>query len=520
MKSKFRTVFLILLTFFVSFVIVGSIYYHNTYPKQDFDVILFTLTAGVENTSSDVVHGIISSCIGYLLFLWIVLFIPTIRNVKNGIYLRFSNKKKQTNKYIQIYPIKLISNHSILYSIFIIILASTVLVRSFGIDEYIKNQMQNSTIFEEYYVDARNVKIEFPEEKRNLILILGESFENTVLSKENGGGWDYSLMPELENLVLDNTSFSNSTQIGGAFTIYGTDYSAAGNIAITAGIPLKVMDFSTNANKSIGSNSYMSGAYSLGEVLHDNNYNLEIIMGSDGTFGNRKQYYESNGGYKVYDLNYAIQTGKMTEEEKVWWGFDDDSLYEWSKEELTNLASQDRPFNYIMLTADTHFTDGYLSPQAEQKYSSQYENVHAYASKIANNFVKWVQQQDFYENTTIVIIGDHLGMQKEFYEDKMPINFSRTVYNVIINPAIEAKNTQNRFYTTMDYYPTILASMGVKIEGDRLGLGTNLYSNTPTLTEQLGYDTLLTELKKNSKFYNTHIMGDEYYKIKRENASA
>ena len=71
----------------------------------------------------------------------------------------------------------------------------------------------------------------------------------------------------------------------------------------------------------------------------------------------------------------------------------------------------------------------------------------------------------------------------------------------------------------MDYYPTMLASIGVKIEGNRLGLGTNLFSETPTLSEELGLENFSNELKKNSKFYNENIMGDEYYKMKKENSS-
>ena len=44
--------------------------------------------------------------------------------------------------------------------------------------------------------------------------------------------------------------------------------------------------------------------------------------------------------------------------------------------------------------------------------------------------------------------------------------------------------------------------MGVEIKGDRLALGTNLFSDTPTLTEQYGYDFLNTELQKDSDYYN------------------
>ena len=53
----------------------------------------------------------------------------------------------------------------------------------------------------------------------------------------------------------------------------------------------------------------------------------------------------------------------------------------------------------------------------------------------------------------------------------------------------------------MDMYPTTLAAMGVEIEGDKLGLGVNLYSDTPTLVEKYGNEKLNIELMKNSKFY-------------------
>ena len=33
----------------------------------------------------------------------------------------------------------------------------------------------------------------------------------------------------------------------------------------------------------------------------------------------------------------------------------------------------------------------------------------------------------------------------------------------------------------MDMYPTTLAAMSIKIEGNKMGLGTNLFSNEKTL---------------------------------------
>lgn len=40
----------------------------------------------------------------------------------------------------------------------------------------------------------------------------------------------------------------------------------------------------------------------------------------------------------------------------------------------------------------------------------------------------------------------------------------------------------------MDLFPTMLASLGVQIEGNRLGLGTNLFSDKKTLMKELGGD--------------------------------
>ena len=44
--------------------------------------------------------------------------------------------------------------------------------------------------------------------------------------------------------------------------------------------------------------------------------------------------------------------------------------------------------------------------------------------------------------------------------------------------------------------------MGVKIKDERLGLGTNLFSDTQTLVEEFGASYVEDEIKKNSEFYN------------------
>ena len=512
MKKKISTAIILIILLLSSIMIVGSLYYSREYANQDFDQILYYLKSGMTGTANSVIGEVIKANIVAVIILFFVMTLFAINNIKNTMYIKLKFRGKE--KKIQIWPVKITANNRIAYATITFIVALATTVHGFKVDTFIKYNLQTSDLYENYYVDGKTVNIEFPKQKRNLIIISIESLENSLCSRENGGGWKYSVIPELEALAMENINFSNNEKIGGHISTYGTSFTSGGLVASTAGIPLITPATLDNSNMYSGNGKYLDNAYTLGDILEEQGYNLEIMMGSDGEFGGRTQYFTTNGNYKIFDLNYAIEQGKMTEEEKVWWGFEDDKLYEWAREEVTYLASQEKPFNIIIHTADTHFVDGYLSRYAENNYETKYENVHAYASKLAYNFVEWVKEQDFYDNTTIVIIGDHLGMQSEFYAEHIEENYERTVYNTIINSSIIGKNTVNRQFTTMDIYPTILASIGVKIEGERLGLGTNLFSGKQTLLEELGYEKLDEELRKKSDFYNKALLGEDYNLMK------
>ena len=96
-------------------------------------------------------------------------------------------------------------------------------------------------------------------------------------------------------------------------------------------------------------------------------------------------------------------------------------------------------------------------------------------------------------------------MDMDFCED-VPESYPRGVYNAILNSAAEPVSEKNREFTTMDMFPTTLASMGIQIEGDRLGLGVNLFSDQPTLIQEYGIDKLDEELSSKSTFYNLSLI--------------
>lgn len=499
MKEKKQTIIAIILIILAAVICVASIYYKTNYAEQTFDTIIYHLLRGPEKANTEVVGIALKVCIIPIISIVAILVLPII--IKKNIRI----------KKLKIFPINIILKNKIKYSLIILLISVFFALGQIGLYTFIFNQLQRSEIFEDEYVTSESVRIVFPEQKRNLIYIFLESMETSLISKENGGGWDYTIIPELKKLAEENINFSNTEKLGGALSLPGTWWTAAGMVSQTSGVPLKVS--LQDHNSYAGFSSFLPGAYSLGDILKKEGYNLKLMVGSDAEFGGRKDYFTTHGNYEIFDFYTAIEEGKMTEEDEVWWGYSDDDLFKWAKDEILELAKKEESFNFIMLTADTHFTDGYLSENVGDEFKTQYENVFAYSSKCVYEFVEWIKTQDFYDNTTIVIVGDHIGMQTEFYEEHLEKDYTRTVYNVFINSAVPDINSKNRQFSTMDIFPTVLASIGVNIEGEKLGLGTNLFSGEPTLVEKYGYEFINKELAKRSNYYNNELLGDTYIEM-------
>lgn len=397
---------------------------------------------------------------------------------------------------------KYLSNKKVLINTILFILVLIFALYKINVFTYISNQINSSTFIEENYVETKEVNITFPENKKNLIYIYLESMENSYTNKNNGGLNNKNLIPTLSSLTKEHTSFSNTTKQGGALSLNGTAWTAAAMVGQTSGLPLKI---NTSSNGIIDLNNFFPNTKTLGDILEENNYNNYLLLGSDSNYGCRKQYFSQHGNYKIYDLNTSIEKKDMTEEDIIWWGFDDDDLFNYAKKQLTEISKKNEPFNYTMLTVDTHFEDGYLADTCKKDYDDQYSNVISCSDSKIKDFLDWLQQQDFYEDTVIILTGDHLSMDTDYFE-KIPADYERTVYNVIINSDTKAEKTTNRSFTTLDMFPTTLASLGAEIEGDRLALGTNLYSTKKTLIEEKGYKYVSKELDKRSSFYNNNVL--------------
>ncbi|MCR5587318.1 MAG: hypothetical protein K6F77_07290, partial [Lachnospiraceae bacterium] len=184
---------------------------------------------------------------------------------------------------------------------------------------YVYNQTHFSTLFEEEYVDPDEVKITFPEKKRNLIYIYLESMESTFADEESGGISKDNYIPELTELANNNINFSETTKFGGAYCAKNTDWTIAGIVAQSCGVPLKQnLEDLTGDEETYASDNVCGGAKAIGDILDENGYNQEFILGSDVSFGKRDWFFKQHGNYKIFDYNTAIKEGKIDEDYYVW----------------------------------------------------------------------------------------------------------------------------------------------------------------------------------------------------------
>lgn len=354
------------------------------------------------------------------------------------------------------------------------------------------------------YVETRDVELEFPEQKRNLIYIYLESMEMTYADQKNGGAFSKNIIPELTDLAKENEDFSgDSDDLNGGLSLPGTTWTMGGMFAQSTGMPLKLPISGLQVESQIETD-FFPHLTALGDVLQEHGYHQVLMIGSDASFGGRKAYFETHGGYDIQDYTYAKEHHLIPNEYYVFWGYEDEKLFANAQEELKTLAEEGKPFNLTLLTVDTHFEDGYVCDLCDNAFGkNQYANVMACSSRQVSEFVEWVQDQDFYENTTIVLCGDHPTMDKDFCND-VPDDYQRRTYTAVINSAVQpVAADRERVFSTMDLYPTTLAALGVKIHGNRLGLGTNLFSLTETLLEKYGVESCIAGLEKPSDFMDS-----------------
>ena len=454
--------------------------------------IINTLTGPLKGTSNDTLFSGLRFCIPIFVVALAAVIGASVLDRRHALKLEASGEKYAS-------AANLLAHRAVIAGGACLLVAALMFANvKFDVAGYIASNSSTTQLFETYYVDPDSVAITDEDgNAKNVLCIYLESMETTYASEDEGGNQEVSYMPNLVELANENLSFSDTDGLGGIHTVNNTGRTMAAMLATTSGVPYELP---ADANSIEGGDTFASQLTTLGDVLAEKGYTQEFLCGSDADFGGRKAYFQQHGSYDIFDLQTARDKHYIASDYfDGWWGFEDFTLFDIAKDELTRLAAEDEPFNLTMLTVDAHHVNGHVCDLCEDTYNDQCANVISCTDRQMGEFISWCKEQSWYEDTVIVIMGDHPRMDTSLVSGVD--YYDRTVYNCFINSAQQSTSSTNREISHMDMFPTILAAMGFEIEGDRLGLGVNLFSDQATIMEQKGYDWLNTECAKSSDYY-------------------
>lgn len=297
---------------------------------------------------------------------------------------------------------------------------------------------------------------------KNVIVIQAESVQNFVIDKTIEG---QSITPVLNNLIRnDSIYFSNYyEQVGWGNT------SDAEFISHNSFYP----STKTFSYKAFEENDF----FTLPSMLKDIGYTTIAFHGNEGTFWNREAIYPAQG------IDTFISLEKLKEDEMVGIGLSDGSLFRQSIEILKGL---NQPFYSFFVTLTSHHPFIMQDRHKALKIGDEYQDtilgdylqtIH-YFDKELGNFIKKLKQENLYDNSIIIIYGDHEGLDmrdeetnellssfldKPYKEDEM--------FKVPFIVHIPGSGIKKELLTAggqIDFFPTIANLMGLRLEANRI----------------------------------------------------
>ncbi len=348
---------------------------------------------------------------------------------------------------------------------------------------YLKNQYTYSLVYENEYVYPQNLRYDFPSQKRNLVLIYLESMEEGY---QKAGSENENLIPNISSYMQNHLSFD------GFYQLKNQGFTIAAMVESLCAVPYQKSSF----NRRSGYQNFLPQIICMPEILKNNGYNTSFLQASNINFARTGLFLKTHGFSNVYGKDNLKQYFLFKENKGAFNGFRDSILYKQAQTELQKLADHKEPFFFFFFSLDTRAPDFYLDASC-QGQKENLKDVVACADQMLNSFLEWMKTQKFYENTTVVVLGNHLKIGKnallKAFEERKIVNF-------ILNPSPIFKKEKHQKYTMLDMAPTMLNAIGVNFDDKGFGLGRSLLRNIPTLIESEGLK-LEAELMKSSKIY-------------------
>ncbi len=318
-------------------------------------------------------------------------------------------------------------------------------------------------------------------EDRNVIYLHLESFQQFLIDYqlETETGESLEVTPFINSIYHDNDtqSFSNFFhQVGQGKTSDSEMLLENSLFGLSQG----------GAFTQVGeSNTFQSASQILGS---EKNYTSAMFHGNVGSFWNRDNTYKSMGIDYFFDDEYY----SFTEENTLEYGMKDKIFF---KESVQYLEQLPQPFYSKFITVSNHFpypldeanVDFPAATTGDSTIDNYFVTAH-YLDQAIEEFFAYLKDAGLYDNSIIVLYGDHYGISNSRNEtlapllDKDPETWSsydnamlQKVPYMIHIPGTGNGKINTQYGGQVDSLPTLLHLLGVETK-DNILLGTDLFS--------------------------------------------
>ncbi|AMD00154.1 phosphoglycerol transferase I [Halomonas chromatireducens] len=326
------------------------------------------------------------------------------------------------------------------------------------------------------WMDRQYVKpliLDARDDPPNLLLLYLESIERTYADRERFG----DAYADLEAIGEEGLVYE------GVYQLDNTGWTMAGMIASQCGTPLMPAGLLHDRQFS-PLETVVPGVDCLGDLLSEQGYRLTYMGGASTAFAGKGLFYQDHGFETILgreDLQPRLDDPDYLNN----WGLYDDSLYDFTVEEIRRLNEEEGPWGLVNLTLAGHAPRGYpaqrcIDRQGEFDGEDILYSVEC-SAWLARDLLERLDSEGLLENTLVVIASDHLTMRVSAWEQLIQSKRDNTF--MLLGPGIPV-DRQTREASMVDVFPTILEAMGFTIDWHRAGLGVSLLSDEPTLIEE------------------------------------
>lgn len=343
---------------------------------------------------------------------------------------------------------------------------------------------------------------------KNIIILQLESMQDFVVNKKINGK---EITPNLNKFLNDNIRFTNMHMQS-----YSTTADSEHSV-ITSIYPMENgMSFS----------KYYTNTYdNLFEMFNKENYYTAYMHGNYPYFWNRGNVYSR------FNLNSLVFKDNFDDlSENINGDLSDELLY---KQAIGKITQYKNPFlvNIVSASSHTPFTlEGIKDREKKinldvgkykETYFGNYLEAMNYADYAFGIFIEELKKQDLYDNTAILVFGDHNGLN--MYNEEL-LDFLKQLNPNITDTDIELNYTKvlcgikipgvnnvviNKPVSKLDIKPTLSYLCDIQ---DGLSLGTNMFYNKNFVC--LNNERIITDkYYYNGEWYNIET-GNNIDKIK------